>query len=78
MKTYFEASLATNSKATDNDKKPLQDKPKKTFTQTDSKVPKVQCVSWPKDRKWNSYKAWFVSFDLNETLWPKETETHCS
>jgi len=29
MKTYFEASLATNSKATDNDKKPLQDKPKK-------------------------------------------------
>jgi len=31
MKTYFEASLATNSKATDNDKKPLQDKPKKNI-----------------------------------------------
>jgi len=41
MKTYFEASLATNSKATDNDKKPLQDKPRKNIhTKQTAKSPR--------------------------------------
>lgn len=40
MKTYFEASLATNSKATDNDKKPLQDKPRKRSHKQTEKSPR--------------------------------------